>query len=54
MRGPLRFKAIEAAIIVLVAVIAPVPLTVGVTAGVYVVAVVMLELDARGRLQLSA
>jgi low temperature requirement protein LtrA len=45
-RGPLPIKALEAAIILVVALVAPPPVTVLVTAAVYVTAVVLLELRA--------
>ena len=53
VRGIVRFKVIEAAVIVLVALIADPPVTVLATAAVYVASVVVLELSNSGRLALT-
>jgi low temperature requirement protein LtrA len=52
-RGPLPVKVVEAAVIVAVGLVAPPPVTVLVTAGVYVTAVVLLELRTRDHLRLD-
>jgi low temperature requirement protein LtrA len=52
-RGPLPVKAVEAAVIVGVGLVAPPPVTMLVTAAVYVTAVVLLELRPRAQIGLD-